>query len=44
MKAKAQADATAAIAAPLEAFRAFFLDGRAFIGGPSPSIADIRLR
>ena len=43
MKAKAQADATAAIAAPLEAFRAFFLDGRAFIGGPSPSIADIRL-
>ena len=43
MKAKAQADATAAIAVPLEAFRAFFLDGRAFIGGASPSIADIRL-
>jgi glutathione S-transferase len=43
MKAKAQADATEAIAMPLEAFRAFFLDGRAFIGGASPSIADIRL-
>ncbi len=43
MKAKAQADAADAIAGPLEAFRAFFLDGRAFIGGASPSIADIRL-
>jgi len=30
-------------AAPLEAYRAFFLDGRPFIGGSEPSIADIRL-
>jgi glutathione S-transferase len=43
MKARAQKDAEAAIAAPLEAFRAFFLDGRKFIGGDSPSIADMRL-
>jgi glutathione S-transferase len=43
MKAKAQHDATDALAAPLEAFRAFFLDGKQFIGGASPSIADIRL-
>jgi glutathione S-transferase len=43
MKARAQKDAEAAIAAPLEAYRAFFLDGRTFIGGDTPSIADIRL-
>jgi glutathione S-transferase len=43
MKARAQKDAEAAIAEPLEAYRAFFLDGRTFIGGDSPSIADIRL-
>src|ERR671925_31140 len=43
MKAKAQQDAEAAIAQPLEAYRAFFLDGRDFIGGDNPSIADIRL-
>ena len=43
MKAKAQQDAEDAIAAPLDAYRAFFLDGRTFIGGDSPSIADIRL-
>jgi glutathione S-transferase len=43
MKAKAQRDAEAALAAPLDAYRAFFLDGRRFIGGDSPSIADIRL-
>jgi glutathione S-transferase len=43
MKAKAQQDATDALAAPLEAFREFFLDGKQFIGGDSPSIADIRL-
>jgi glutathione S-transferase len=42
MKAKAQADAEAALAAPLEAFRKFFLDGRQFVGGDHPSIADIR--
>jgi glutathione S-transferase len=43
MKAKAQKDAEAAIAEPLEAYHAFFLDGRTFIGGDTPSIADIRL-
>jgi glutathione S-transferase len=43
MKARAQKDAEAAIAAPLEAYRAFFLDDRTFIGGDTPSIADIRL-
>jgi glutathione S-transferase len=43
MKAKAQRDAEAAIAAPLDAYRAFFLEGKRFIGGNSPSIADIRL-
>jgi glutathione S-transferase len=43
MKAKAQKDAEAAIAEPLEAYRLFFLDGRTFIGGDRPSIADIRL-
>jgi glutathione S-transferase len=43
MKAKAQKDAEAAIAEPLEAYRLFFLDGRTFIGGDTPSIADIRL-
>ncbi len=42
MKASAQADAEAALAAPLEAFRAHFLDGRPFVGGDHPSIADIR--
>jgi glutathione S-transferase len=41
-KAKAQKEAEAALADPLEAFRAFFLDGRPFVGGDSPSIADIR--
>ena len=43
MKAKAQQDAEAALAGPLDAYRAFFLDGKTFIGGDSPSIADIRL-
>jgi glutathione S-transferase len=42
MKAKAQKDAEAALAEPLEAFRTHFLDGRKFVGGDSPSIADIR--
>jgi len=41
-KAKAQKDAEAALAEPLEAFRAFFLEGRQFVGGDKPSIADIR--
>jgi glutathione S-transferase len=42
VKAKAQKDAEAALAEPLEAFRTFFLDGQDFVGGDSPSIADIR--
>jgi glutathione S-transferase len=42
VKAKAQKDAEAALAEPLEAFRTHFLDGRKFVGGDSPSIADIR--
>jgi glutathione S-transferase len=42
MKARAQKDAEKAIAAPLDAFRAFFLDGKPFVGGAAPSIADIR--
>ena len=43
LKARAREDAEAAIAAPLDVYRAFFLDGRRFIGGDHPSIADIRL-
>jgi glutathione S-transferase len=43
MKAKAAKDAEAAIAAPLEVYRAFFLGDKWFIGGDAPSIADIRL-
>ncbi|TML08750.1 MAG: glutathione S-transferase family protein, partial [Actinobacteria bacterium] len=33
----------AALAEPLDAYRAFFLEGKTFIGGNAPSIADIRL-
>jgi glutathione S-transferase len=43
LKAKAQQDAEAALAHPLEVYRKFFLDGKRFIGGDAPSIADIRL-
>jgi glutathione S-transferase len=43
MKAKAAKDAEAAIAEPLDVYRSFFLDGKQFIGGDHPSIADIRL-
>jgi glutathione S-transferase len=43
MKAKAAKDAEAALAGPLEVYNTFFLAGRPFIGGNSPSIADIRL-
>jgi glutathione S-transferase len=43
MKTKAQSDAAAALAQPLETYRLFFLDGKRFIGGNAPSIADIRL-
>ena len=42
MKAKAQKDAEAALAGPLDVYRAFFVDGKQFIGGDTPSIADIR--
>jgi glutathione S-transferase len=42
MKAQAQQDAEAALAEPLEAFRSFYLEGRDFVGGDHPSIADIR--
>jgi glutathione S-transferase len=43
VKAKAAKDAADAIAQPLEAFHSFFMDGKKFIGGDSPTIADIRL-
>jgi glutathione S-transferase len=43
MKAQAVKDATAALADPLNAYEKFFFDGRRFIGGDHPSIADIRL-
>ncbi|TIS56267.1 glutathione S-transferase family protein [Mesorhizobium sp.] len=42
-KSEAQKAAVAAIAEPLEVFHTFFRDGKPFIGGKSPSIADIRL-
>ena len=42
-KSAAQQAAEAGLAGPLDVYRAFFLDGRRFIGGDSPSIADIRL-
>jgi glutathione S-transferase len=43
IKARAQKDAEAALAEPLDVYRAFFLQGKPFIGGAAPSIADIRL-
>jgi glutathione S-transferase len=43
MKAKAQQDAQAALAEPLEVFHSFFMADRPFIGGDEPSIADIRV-
>jgi glutathione S-transferase len=43
MKEKARADAEAALAEPLEVYNRFFLAGQPFIGGESPSIADMRL-
>jgi glutathione S-transferase len=43
MKTKAQADATAALAEPLDVYRTYFLGDQPFIGGDHPSIADIRL-
>jgi glutathione S-transferase len=41
-KEKARQDAEDALAGPLDVYRAFFLDGNRFIGGDTPSIADIR--
>jgi glutathione S-transferase len=43
LKSKAQQDAEAALAEPLEVYRTYFIGDDAFIGGDSPSIADIRL-
>jgi glutathione S-transferase len=42
-KAEAQRAAEAALAEPLEVYHSFFLDGKPFIGGSEPSIADMRL-
>jgi glutathione S-transferase len=42
LKEQAQRDAIAALADPLNSFQ-FFLEGKPFIGGDHPSIADIRL-
>jgi len=42
-KAEAQKAALDAIAEPLDVFHKFFMDGKPFIGGAKPSIADIRL-
>ena len=42
-KEKAQKAAVAAVGETLEVFRKFYLDGKTFIGGDHPSIADIRL-
>jgi glutathione S-transferase len=41
-KEAARQAAEDALAGPLEAFRAFFLDGQRFVGGDTPSIADMR--
>jgi len=43
VKAKSTQDAVDALAEPLEVFHTFFMGDNAFIGGDSPSIADIRL-
>ena len=43
IKSKAREDAEAALAKPLEVYREFFLAGDRFIGGDTPTIADIRL-
>jgi glutathione S-transferase len=42
-KSVAQKAAMAAIAEPLDVFHKFFMNGKPFIGGSKPSIADIRL-
>jgi glutathione S-transferase len=42
-KKEAQKAAIDAIAEPLDVFHKFYMDGKPFIGGAKPSIADIRL-
>jgi glutathione S-transferase len=42
-KEKARVAAVEALAEPLEVFHKFYMDGKPFIGGDKPSIADIRL-
>jgi glutathione S-transferase len=42
-KAQARRDAEGALAEPLDVYREFFLAGNRFIGGDTPTIADIRL-
>jgi glutathione S-transferase len=42
VKEQSRKDAEAALAGPLDAFHTWFLDGRKFVGGDHPSIADIR--
>ena len=42
-KSTARKAAEAAIAEPLDVFHKFFMNGKPFIGGKNPSIADIRL-
>jgi glutathione S-transferase len=42
-KGAAQKAAADALAEPLAVFRSFYLDGKPYIGGARPSIADIRL-
>jgi glutathione S-transferase len=42
-KERARQDAEAALAGPLDVYQRFFLDGKTFIGGDTPTIADIRL-
>jgi glutathione S-transferase len=41
-KEKARHASTAALSEPLEVFHKFYMDGKSFIGGDKPSIADIR--
>jgi glutathione S-transferase len=43
LKEQARQAAEDALAGPLDVYRAWFLDGKTFIGGDTPSIADIRL-
>jgi glutathione S-transferase len=42
LKEQAVADATAALAEPLEVYHSFFIGDKRFIGGDSPCIADFR--